>query len=488
MANYIDKLKIQETPYELHDARISDVDSIPTLDSSVNTVTSHGIFTAMGAIESKYAPAKDLSLYDIQGNKTRGRNTANTYVVAQSGKYIFPLVYGNGITNGSNNTAAYTRMADSKTEIISGSEYPTPITSPFIDKNLHLGEKVGSANYTPELLWQTDPNFIISLDVIEKEDTYYIQFQVNALPETNAIAHIAVTDVSLGHIVWSWMIWGVAQLTDLEEMTVTNKTGVNYTMLKTPLGAIWDSPRGYYVTPYYQWGRKDPMYPLSNVDFSSTIALYNINAELISNVIKVQPAARFENSVRNPDTLYLEDGSNPGKWCILDNLRPEYCNFWDNENTIDASTPYAGLIDNKDTAVKTIYDPCPTGYMVPTALWTTGFCGDDYEVRSYTADTDPTKIVGEWSNGYYYKRYDNDPVGWKICPNGYREGSRMADIVQAPTSGNYWMSGVCAADATSVSTRLSSWKFTFNDSTTGPHIATKYSMALGIIPMKDSNR
>lgn len=493
MANYIDKIKLQDTSYELHDARITAIDTTPTLDSSTNTATntvmSHGIFNALSDIQRKYGPARDLSQYDIHGNNTGSRNTANTYVVLEPRKYMFPLVYGNGIKNGTNNTAAYNRADASsatKTEILSGTEYPNAIASPFIDKDLHPGQKMESSNYTPSLLWQTDPNFIISMDTIEKEDTYYIQFQVNTVPSTNAIAHIAVIDKSLGYIVWSWMIWGIGSPTDLEEIMVTNKTGVNYTMLKTPLGTIWDESRGYYVTPYYQWGRKDPMYPAGNTDATAenTIALYNINGESISNTIKTDQAKRLENSVKNPDVMYVqsEQTDDSGKWCTLDGDKAEYCNFWNNAAEIDTSTPYAGLIDNKDTAVKTIYDPCPVGFMVPTALWATGFSDDGYTVQSYSNNIDPDKVIGEWSRGYVFKRFPNDQTGWKICANGFRND--QGNIEQGRASGNYWMSGVAVENANP--NYLSSWKFQFNSSVLSPHIVAKYSDALGIIPMKET--
>lgn len=483
MANYIDKIKIQDTSYELHDARIKDVDRTPTLDALSNIVTSNGIAVAFGAIESKYAPAKDLSLYDIRGNRMPGRNTANTYVVTGPGRYMFPLVYGNGIKNGSINTAAYNTTPTTKTEVLRGINYPLISMNVLIDKDLHANVTTDKSNYTPQLLWQTDPNFIIAAEVISREDTYYIQFQVNNLPATNAIAHIAVYDALSSCIVWSWMIWGVSNPSDLDEVTVTNKTNVEYMMLKTPVGAIWNEERTRYVTPYYQWGRKDPMYPLSNVDFTNTIALYDITGQSISNTIKTKTSELLDETIKNPDTMYIQAGVSSGKWCTLYNNKLEYCNFWNNTSTIDTSTQYAGLIDNKDTAVKTIYDPSPTGYMVPTSLWATGFCSNTYAVMSYIEDPDPTKIIGGWDHGFTFKLNANDTVGWRICANGSRSGTIASPgNLLDPEKGNYWTSGVCAVNAND----LSSWKFNIDYRSVAPHMSEKYITAMGVLPMKES--
>ena len=48
----------------------------------------------------------DLSLYDVHG-VSHLRTTANSYVVSAPGYYKFPVVYGNAITNNSDNKSAY---------------------------------------------------------------------------------------------------------------------------------------------------------------------------------------------------------------------------------------------------------------------------------------------------------------------------------------------------------------------------------------------
>ena len=50
--------------------------------------------------------AIDLSMRDNDGNRTYIRNTANSYAVHAAGEYCIPLVYGNGIKKGKQNTPA----------------------------------------------------------------------------------------------------------------------------------------------------------------------------------------------------------------------------------------------------------------------------------------------------------------------------------------------------------------------------------------------
>ncbi len=75
----------------------------------------------------KEAPATgtDLSMVDCAGTaRTDGQWTANCYMVHTAGDYKLPLVYGNAIKAGADNTAAYTGINAANSIITTTRTFP----------------------------------------------------------------------------------------------------------------------------------------------------------------------------------------------------------------------------------------------------------------------------------------------------------------------------------------------------------------------------
>ena len=146
---------------------------------------------------------------------------------------------------------------------------------------------------------------------------------------------------------------------------------------------------GIKETPAYQWGRKDPMQTKNLVHVTPNVAVTDAN--------------NLGTAIQNPTTLY--HGGSKQSWHTtsvsgrLDNLwnsNVNYCpttfegfegksydptngnlewyNTADVPTGVPAITVPTGQVGRRDTPVcKTIYDPCPPGYMVPNLFAFTAF-------------------------------------------------------------------------------------------------------------------
>lgn len=187
-----------------------------------------------------------------------------------------------------------------------------------------------------EILWETaDTKDAPAANAVIKEVKYENGYVVFSTPATkkSGNALIAAKDAG-GKILWSWHIWVNDSKIGVHEW----KSGM--ILMDRNLGDFKNTgtPRSSML---YQWGRKDP-FPAGRGD---------------SNMIGVQGTATtgandqgtYEKSILNPTVLYgkLSDASNGAQACWQsDNDR------WGNNGE------------------KTIDDPCPVGYKVPSA-WET---------------------------------------------------------------------------------------------------------------------
>ena len=340
--------------------------------SSSSTQSADNVLKAATAV-SNY----DLSLHDIQGNTTT-RNTANCYMVHAPGTYKLPLVYGNAIKNGSTNSSAYNPSGTSGTNFLKPfvNHFDESIIDPWLKNNRETPDGAS-------LIWQ-DVNGLISAVGIDGD---YLTFEITtaAIAEGNAV--IAAT--KSGTVVWSWHIW----VTPEKFSNLTTVATGSHTYTVTPVNLGWVATgnvttTGYAgrevmvkisqsesdglnrtftirqlenivtVTPskggyntYYQWGRKDPEIPAANMTSTTDHAAYNISGSSVSKVYSGS-SVTIGTTIQNPLTHYY-NSSNAGPYSTA-----QY-NLW------DATKASKGVGTN--ATVKTIYDPCPPGFCVPTA-------------------------------------------------------------------------------------------------------------------------
>ena len=300
-----------------------------TLSATKATFTAGNTYSRM--LTYRYT---DLSMLDCAGNTRDKRWTANCYMVHKAGDYKLPLVYGNAIKDGETNSAAYTGVSGQLETFTNHAG--NAITDPWIKNNKGADDNnitVASA----ELLWQDAEGLVTAVDISGDYLTLTVGKDATT-QEGNAV--VAAKDGD-GTIVWSWHIWVTKQ--DFANLTTFTTKDTQYNRLDvhtyqvTPVNLGWvGDPVSTGTNTYYQWGRKDPFPGTGNVTYTESTT------------------AEIADNIKNPTTFYY-NSSTSGPCNTM------YNNMWDAQNT---ESPQNG---NVTTATKkTVYDPSPAGFCVPT--------------------------------------------------------------------------------------------------------------------------
>lgn len=314
-----------------------------------------------------YANAEDLS----------AEGTANTYVVNRAGTlYKFKAtVKGNG-----NNplSTGETALAPAGARILWAQQQIISPTNSWPSNN-------GSD--------ATLSSTILKNSVVLKDG--YIYFRTNDRME-NANVFIAATDAD-NNVLWSWHLWCVEGWTpDATAQTVTTK-GINSTMLDRNLGAfgnpaaVAEPTYQDYVSArglYYQWGRKDPFPGFRNTSgYNSSITWTEADGTVTSHAtwmmlgsdnIKTDAwATRFDKRVYDLELETLDEtlayiAANPMVFISVDTFNSNTSWNWTQNSKPGIPGTEAewgklwGNQKNDGTGTKSMYDPCPAGYKVPS--------------------------------------------------------------------------------------------------------------------------
>ena len=340
------------------------------------------------SVQAEKNPYTDLSMVDNAGKERQSQWTANCYMVHTAGKYRLPLVYGNAIKNGEANTSAYTGTTYYKCTQTFPNHEGNAINAPWITKSPDgqgVDRGMGISVTQAELLWQDAQELVTEVGI--KGDYLTLTVGKNAADqEGNAVVAAKTAD---GTIVWSWHIWVTRQTFASADLTTIN-TG-SWTYKLTPVNVGWVGNRvsaGY--SPYYQWGRKDAFIPAGedrpsnggcggggsigmNMDaassYSSNREVYNISGNTLTGItITTDNSATIADNIKHPTTFYF-NSSQYGFWPLAAPHNQPYINLWD-------AKQYPGSSSGSTTTniatwtTKTVYDPCPAGFCVPTSnLW-----------------------------------------------------------------------------------------------------------------------
>ena len=362
---------------------------------------------------SKGSPDKPYNLATDNG-EDGVETTANCYVVNAAGYYKLPLVYGNALKNGTNNSNAYSgdNFKDYKDRTI---------TSPYIN-NADDATLVWSDGY---YMFKD-----IKLDASKR----YLIFRIdpNYLQQANAV--LAVRDAS-DNIMWSWHIW-VTERDIYKTHTVKDWFDSNNTfeMMSSNLGWV-DGKNVYYNqrdiayefiqkgsgkkvvmtvkqegrefdykdvgSTYYQWGRKDPLVAMRNWDAVGAKD-YRLHETGRSDYeYKTETGGiTIGEAIQHPNVYYTRAKNTDGgeDWCSK-NITV----LWNNNEN--------GGHEESTTSVKTIYDPSPRGFKVPVprafARFTKGTNGDGSPYDPSRPGSGPGELNGwQESNDGKYNRYE----------------------------------------------------------------------------------
>lgn len=409
------------------------------------------------------ANATEVSDYDLSCHTVAGdacaMTTANCYLVHAAGTYKLPLVYGNAIKNGVTNSEAYNPTGTSSTKFLKPflNHSNTEITDPWLKNN-------GATPDGAKLIWQDVKGMISSVGISGD----YLTFTVdkNNITEGNAV--IAAT--KFDGVLWSWHIW----VTPEKLQTLTSMEGSSYTYKVTAVNLGWvnwidkydarsmlvkisqvggiektfvvsqkpwetepNYKRGYNTL--YQWGRKDPLPCEENL---TERAVYNINNAKIKLTSKLTDF-KMGTGIRYPFIHFYISYENPVSY--------KERNLWDAQNNRDYS--------NTQT-IKTIYDPCPAGFCIPTA-------GLAYYIVSNRGAGETWCSAGLWDATYKGRLWTDD------TPNVFfpKAGSIMnqdvsrGNVINGVGWGGYWTAnGKLASSCYDISLEDFGWRDTNNDS------------------------
>lgn len=378
----------------------------------------------------------DLSMHNYKG-ESQTMNTANSYLISAPGYYKIPLVYGNAIKNGRNNTHSYQTANKGEYILQKFKDHAgADITSPYINVQ-------NSSNPATQasIVW-TDQSGIVeasSLSVTGSGQGSYLNFHVPANKIKNGNAVIAVKNAS-GTIMWSWHLW-FDHSDVLNTVACTNYQGYTYNFTKQTLGFAylkWDcstydksrivkvkfeqavgqkTPGKQHATitieqnpgsvkkissTFYQFGRKDALPGIDAVSDGS----FDKNG---GNIMSVT------NGIQHPETFYTWGSS----WYNGYNQH----NLWSMDNTT------TGLNDN--SVVKTIYDPCPAGFKMPASNAFTGF-------TKLGQNGGLMNVSGAWDYGWNFNNKISSPDATVYFPaSGYRN-SNDGSLNYVGSGGYYW--------------------------------------------------
>ena len=299
----------------------------------------------------KSANSIDLSMVDNAGTARASMTTANCYLVHAAGDYKLPLVYGNAIKDGAPNTVAfYPNTSGQLTRFLNHDGIG--ITGPWITKSgSGVNAGMGLSATSAELLWQDRSGLITSVSI----NGDYLEFTVGSFGGGNAL--IAVKNGST--ILWSWHIWATTEtltnLTSINTGSHTNLSGASAPYRVAPVNLGWvptgGSGKQGYCT-YYQWGRKDPFIPASSYNSTTNHTVYNISGSTITGLTyQASTTATIADNIKNPTYHYFNSST-------YGSATTTYYNMWDAQ---------VSTTENVTSATKkTIYDPCPPGFCVPT--------------------------------------------------------------------------------------------------------------------------
>jgi len=281
---------------------------------------------------------------------------------------------------------------------------------------------------TVEVLWEsfgTDemPDVGDLIAAASYKDGYICFSTPETFREGNAV--IAAKN-SKGTILWSWHIWCAEE--GWTEQVYYNDAG---TMMDRNLGATSATPGDVGALGLlYQWGRKDPFMGSSSIS-ESVLAVS-------TGTWNVSSSGSLTLAEENPMTFYTGMNLAKGSW----------------------------------DSVKTIYDPCPSGWRVPDG-------GDDNVWAKASGMSSSLDTSGLWNSSAegvnFSSMFGEDETIWYPL-SGYRDSS----LNEVGSRGIYWS---CAPDKDNNS--LGSYCLYFNISGGNPSYTRPRSYSMSVRCLKE---
>lgn len=243
-------------------------------------------------------------------------------------------------------------------------------------------ESTASGSAIADWLW-ADANGLIY--DITRENDGYIAFTAGS---TKGNAIVAGRRTSDDRIMWTWHVW----LTDDPTETICYGASTDYRYMDRNLGATTateDALTSYGL--YYEWGRKDPFPASSSVDLNGYVELGGpVNATTYVRNTRYDDVFKTVNNstytsrgneialLRRQPMTYVAYAAGSYSWFVLPGeTATTPSTVWQDEGVELWGVNLAG-----SSVTKSVYDPCPPGWKVPTNL-NTSFTGVSGTVTTY---------------------------------------------------------------------------------------------------------
>jgi hypothetical protein len=353
--------------------------------------------------------------------------TSNSYIInSTDATYQFDAtVMGNGVIPAS--------QSDAKV-----------ITSATIAKN---------AAYKAVVLWSTGSSISsVVQNVTYNSSTGLITFNTPAKSSMLGNAVIALKDGN-NKILWSWHIWRTSYnpsangMLDTYNINVGDSIKTSVRMMKFNLGctqmAATMGANVYESGLIYQWGRKDPFLsakgtsgnvePVKGEDyFIDAAGATDFKVAANSKQITADGDAKVTTAISNPMTFYRQQSG--GDWLASGTQAIKANNdLWGNPGS-------KSYVVNKNKGTKSMFDPCPPGYMVPPAYtWANGSGTNVHDGMMFTIGTVSAyypysgsrfSTDGTINTGTYANSMSSSPAASAV-------GTAMSDLYFASTGGMF---------------------------------------------------
>ena len=309
----------------------------------------------------------------------------------------------------------------------------TKPTTNYTFDAMHRPDGSELATKSVKLLWQSNPDVVKNVALVDGKAVFYISPSAadsSILTNTNAV--VAAYNAA-DEVIWSWHLW----VTNEDPLIDTDTYNNGKTFMHRNLGAFTNSDGSKSEQKiydsygmYYQWGRKDPFPRPYYFDASGAESegWCNEDGTYLTEdfVARTAQNGTVEYAVKNPMQYIYNDenseyngdkGNGVGDWLVSAN---------------------EGLWSD---AEKSLYDPCPKGWRVPTA--------EDLSVLYLSAEEDATNLE-EAKKQYGWRLSDGvSKYFWSACgrrryADGKVENMNYKDGVYPsqpqPWEGYYWSS------------------------------------------------
>jgi uncharacterized protein (TIGR02145 family) len=345
------------------------------------------------------------------GGETKSYDLPDTVTFKSGYAYHFTFSLVSGIT-----PQLPTQVSDGMTNcymVVPGQSVTFPVSraykyvnNAFTDK-LHVGGTY-TGEFTAAVVWEDADVINDTLTVMSGSgNAAVVSVKTNSGTQGNAVVAIKRS----GSIVWSYHIWvtdynATKSSNQYKNEYNTNNNGSHFVFMDRNLGATktgrptsTDTGANVGFGLFYQWGRKDP--------FPATGSVTNVYTSSSNGTVVY--------TLKNPKTFVMASSSSSYDW-----------HYASRDNTLWG---HSGL--------KTIYDPCPSGWRVPknsnmskaTSPWY-GFTSSNGGTFSYGYN---------WGTNAVYPA-----AGWRSPSSGSidREGSDGCYWSASPFSSDYYASNL----------------------------------------------